>query len=81
MQERRRFTRHRVLKGGKIVFNRRYSAIDCTVRNLSDAGAMLTVAGQTAVPHEFDIEMEHAFVRHCRVVWRHDNRLGVQFAS
>lgn len=81
MQERRGSVRHRMLKGAKIVFNHRYSAIDCTVRNLSETGAMLTVAGQTAIPHEFDIKMESAFVRHCRVVWRQDTRLGVQFSG
>ncbi len=79
MQERRKSVRRRVLKGGKIVYNHRFSAIDCTLRNLSETGAMLSVAGQYGVPDHFNLEFDAAPPRDCRVVWRHDDRLGVEF--
>lgn len=77
--ERRKVPRHRTLKAGNIRFNRAGS-IDCRVRNLSPAGAMLEVAGQLGIPHEFAlvIEADH-FRQNCRVIWRAQTRLGVAF--
>lgn len=39
--EQRQATRHRTLKGAKIVFNDGHSTISCTVRNLSETGALV----------------------------------------
>lgn len=77
--ERRRVPRHRTLKAGNIRFNRAGS-IDCRVRNLSAAGAMLEVAGQLGIPEEFAlvIDSDH-FRQNCRVIWRTLTRLGVAF--
>ena len=77
--ERRKAPRHRTLKAGSIRFNRA-GAIDCRVRNLSAAGAMLEVAGKLGIPDEFAlvIEADH-FRQDCRVVWRMPTRLGVAF--
>lgn len=77
--ERRKVPRHRTLKAGSIRFNRA-GAIDCRVRNLSAAGAMLEVAGQLGIPDEFAlvIEADH-FRQNCRVIWRMPTRLGVAF--
>ena len=41
MNEKRSLMRQRTLKAGSIAFNG--AAIDCTVRNLTSAGAMLDV--------------------------------------
>jgi PilZ domain len=80
MQESRQEPRKRALKSGKIVFNNRFSAIDCTVRNLSAKGAMLLIAGPIGIPDAFTLELESgALKRDCRVVWRDERRLGVVF--
>jgi hypothetical protein len=81
MEERRQFPRHRTLKSGKIVVRPRASVFDCTVRNLSPTGALLVVASLASIPEEFDLVLETAGVLHpCRVVWRGEDRMGVQFA-
>jgi hypothetical protein len=79
--ERRKLSRHRTLKAGSITFNRA-SAIDCNVRNLSPAGALLEVASQIGIPEEFVLVIESDHARHpCRVIWRTATRLGVAFSG
>jgi hypothetical protein len=78
MDERRNDARSRALKSGKIVFNNRWSIIDCTVRNLSDTGCCLQLGDPVGVPDKFELEVGPS-TRNCRVMWRKDNRIGVQF--
>jgi hypothetical protein len=56
--ERRSWPRTRVLKKGRIVFNQRRSAIDCTIRNLSPAGALLIVKSLIGIPDRFDLSVD-----------------------
>ena len=81
--ERRKISRHRTLKAGSITFNHASasaSAIDCSVRNMSPAGALLEVASQVGIPEEFVLVIESDHARHpCRVIWRTATRLGVAF--
>ncbi|MFD1944460.1 PilZ domain-containing protein [Paradevosia shaoguanensis] len=79
MEERRQTQRHRTLKGASIVFNGGRSAIDCTVRNLSDAGANLRVTSILGIPDNFTLQMSDKTTRACRVVWRKAAELGVVF--
>jgi len=80
MQEQRNHPRRRILKAGRIIFNDRFSVIDCRVRNLSDGGACLEVASSIGIPDDFDlnIEVDH-LGRHCHVAWRSERRIGVAF--
>jgi hypothetical protein len=79
-ENRRAVRRRRVLKTATIEFDRR--AYSCAVRNLSEAGAALDVPFALAIPHEFTLVMEtDQASRHCRVIWRKENRLGVAFAQ
>jgi len=80
MENRRRQERHRTLKSGKIIFNHKTCVVDCTVRNLSDAGACLQVDSVVGIPEAFDllIPLDPA-VRPCTVKWRSANRIGVAF--
>jgi hypothetical protein len=78
MDENRKAIRRRVLKSATIEFDR--GAHSCAVRNLSKAGAALDVPYALAIPHEFTLIMEtDQASRHCRVIWRKENRLGVAF--
>jgi len=80
MAERRRVARHRTLKSGKIVVQPYASVFDCTVRNLSPHGALLVVASLVAIPERFDLVLEATGEQHpCRVIWRGEDRLGVEF--
>ena len=81
MVERRKLTRHRTLKAGHIFFNRA-SSIDCRVRNLSPAGALLEVTSPVGIPDDFVLVVESDNLKQpCRVIWRQANRLGIEFRA
>ena len=81
MDERRRFSRNRTLKVGKILVHAHTSLVDCTVRNLSPKGALLLVPSLAGIPESFELILESRKTHHqCRVIWRGENRLGVEFA-
>ena len=78
MSEHRIAPRKRVLKAGTIEFGG--GAIDCTVRNLSDTGAALSVESPVGIPSDFNLIVASDEVnRTCRVVWRKENRIGITF--
>jgi hypothetical protein len=80
MEEPRTAPRRRRLKAGTISFGG--GAIDCTVRNISEAGAALDVTSPVGIPERFTLLMEadrNKFA--CRVVWRKEKRIGVRFES
>jgi len=80
MLEPRKHPRHRTLKAGRIVFNRKFSALDCTVRNLSEGGACLVLGSSVGIPECFDLTVEpDRWTRPCRVAWRSEHRIGVAF--
>ncbi len=80
MSEHRIALRKRVLKAGTIEFGG--GGIDCTVRNLSDTGAALSVESPVGIPPEFNLVVVADQVsRRCRVVWRKENRIGIRFIS
>lgn len=78
MDERRNKARHRVLKAGTIEFGG--GVIDCTIRNLSDAGAALDVTSPVGIPTHFTLLVQ-ADGTHlsCSVIWRKEKRIGVRF--
>ena len=79
-KEQRKAPRAHVLRGGVIAFHHHSSTIDCTVRNLTDAGACLRVTSPLGIPDDFDLVLDREKVpRHCRVIWRIANRIGVEF--
>ena len=82
MDERRRISRHRTLKSGKIVLQSGRSVVDCTVRNMSSHGALLLVKSLVGIPEKFDLVIETSGEHHaCRIAWRGEDRLGVEFGA
>ena len=78
MPEKRANARHRVLKAATIEFGG--GAIDCMVRNMSDAGAMLDLATAAEIPELFTLTVRADGHRTlCRLVWRNTKRIGVAF--
>jgi PilZ domain len=65
--------------GAQIVFKGHEAVIDCVVRNLSDRGACLKVKSPIGIPDSFDLVLDHASVRNCRVTWRKATQIGVKF--
>jgi hypothetical protein len=80
VEEHRTTLRRRLLKTGRITFGG--GAIDCTVRNLSEAGAALDVTTPVGIPDRFTllIEADHRHLP-CRVIWRKEKRIGVHFEA
>jgi hypothetical protein len=71
-------SRRRVLKAGSIEFAD--SAIDCTIRNISENGAALDVKSPLYIPDRVMLVMQtEQSKRACRVVWRKERRIGVTF--
>jgi hypothetical protein len=78
MDENRKANRRRVLKSARS--NSIAPHNSCIVRNLSETGAALDIPYAVIVPHEFNLIIEgNEASRDCRVVWRKENRLGVEF--
>ena len=79
MQERRRVTRSRVLKGAKIIIGSA-STIDCVVRNVTNSGARIQIANTVDLPETLDLTLDAGFtIRPCRVAWRSVTESGLQF--
>lgn len=57
MSERRAAQRKRTILGAQAVFNNGHSTIDCVVKNLSDAGALLALPEPTSLPEAFDLKV------------------------
>ncbi len=70
----------RVLKAGQIVFNAGRSAIDCTVKRLSDQGARLAVLSSAGVPDRFKLAIAaDGFSRTCEIARKSEGELDVRF--
>ncbi len=77
--DRRISPRMRTLKGGQIVWPTGTS-VKCIIRNLSETGACLEV--HSPVPHTFELVFDgDESRRSCRVVWRKETRIGVEFIA
>jgi hypothetical protein len=79
MEEHRKETRRRTLKAGKIMIDGK-SIIDCMVRNLTYKGASLEVGSPVGIPDTFELSIPvDNLKRKCRVTWRQERKIGVQF--
>jgi hypothetical protein len=56
-------------------------ALVCTLCDASQEGAQLAVADSESLPDEFILALsaDGAARRHCRVVWRTERQIGVEF--
>ncbi|UJW85238.1 PilZ domain-containing protein [Devosia sp. SL43] len=71
--------RQRTLKGGLIVINDGFSTFKCTVRNLSETGARLKVAGIIGIPDTFQLAMDDGRKFACSIVWKTESEIGIKF--
>jgi hypothetical protein len=57
------------------------SDVPCVLWDISDTGARLSAARSNFLPNGFKLLLtkDRRSQRHCRVVWRNDGQLGVQF--
>ncbi|TPQ51351.1 hypothetical protein C2U72_08805 [Prosthecomicrobium hirschii] len=79
--ENRKYPRRRVLKSGVVIFNNRHSTMDCTVRNLSEGGALLVFARPPTLPERFSLRFEDGSEFPCRKAWQSAMSIGVAFLT
>jgi|SRR6185503_14213105 len=81
MQERRAIVRTRVNRNAEIVLGGHMAEkVQCTLRDLTNAGACIALACPYAMPDTFELTLDHGrSLRPCRVRWRAHDRLGVSF--
>ena len=78
--DRRKHSRLRTLKAGKIIFNRRLNVIDCIIRNMSDGGACIQVDSPDWLPAKFELMVPlDGWKRACQLQWKSVDRVGVAY--
>lgn len=80
MAQARKSERSRAILGAVIVYNNRNSTINCQIRNISRAGARLSLSETCVLPEEFEIEVpQKGKTYRARLCWRDDESAGVEF--
>jgi PilZ domain len=82
MSERRGSIRQKSFLRGCVYFNKRRSAVDCLIRDISDDGARIVFSEAVSVPDvlELYIPQKEQTLR-ARVQWRHGDEIGLAFGE
>ncbi len=80
LDERRAAEREANLQWARIVFPDGTSRLDCTILNISEAGAQIQFEPTAQIPKEFSLVIDPNMPRRpCASVWRIAGRMGVKF--
>jgi len=79
--ERRSSVRRRQYRGGQLVFNQMFSAMDCLVRDISEGGARIECESTQAIPQHLILKLGERETFDCEVVWKSRTNIGVRFAE
>ncbi len=72
--------RHKVLKGARVAFNNEFSAIPCTLRDLSETGCRIIFEGGWFVPDQFMLHVDiDGYKVNCKRVWQRGSECGARF--
>lgn len=78
--ERRPNRRRRTLLGGRVTFEDGTQVFDCTIRDLSNGGARITLPERQPVPPRvFLINMRDRLVYESAIVWKRSGEAGLSF--
>ena len=80
MGERRHSARQKSFLRGCVYFNKRRNAVDCLIRDISDAGARIIFSDTVSIPDAVDLHIpqKEQTVR-AHVQWRHGDEVGLAF--
>ncbi len=78
-EERRKHTRERVLRRGRIVFRNGHVVIDCVLLDISEAGALLKTSGFQVLPERFKLQIVGGRTHEVGVCFRAPEATGVRF--
>ena len=80
--DRRDERRARVLKAGKLVYDRRHSVIDCIIRDISPLGARIRTTQILVIPDELELlVVSDAELHPAKVLWRSYTECGLLFTG
>jgi hypothetical protein len=80
--EHRRAVRHRTFLGATIVHGDAMLTMACSVRDWSDVGARIEVPLLPVLPGKFWLlDRRSPVAMECRLVWRRENLIGVEFTD
>jgi hypothetical protein len=78
-EERRKSPRRRVRRGALLDWPGLAAPRLCTVRNISEGGAMIAVPNTADIPERFRLTTHEGRVIDCQLIWRTDAQMGVKF--
>jgi len=80
MAERRHSQRQKSFLRGCVYFNKRRNAIDCLIRDISDAGARIIFSDTVSIPDVVDLHIpQKEQTLRAHVQWRHGDEVGLAF--
>jgi|SRR5215217_334736 len=80
--QRRRAERKRSLLAGKLSNADSSLTVDCTIRDLSDTGALVELVSPELLPKALRLlVIKEGVVRDAEVVWRRGNRMGLSLGE
>lgn len=79
----RRFKERSLINRGALLFFMGSAGVHaCCVRDVTNDGAGIRLAGLNMVPSEFDISFDNfRTMRRCRLIWRDGDFMGAAFES
>jgi hypothetical protein len=79
--ERRKHPRHAIIETAWMRMDREPYPFVCVIWDVSEGGARVAVANLDAVPNEFTLLLERDATcgTRCRVAWRTDEHIGLEF--
>ncbi|MFI4933384.1 MAG: PilZ domain-containing protein [Caulobacterales bacterium] len=77
--ERRTHRRRRVLLSGKVAYADNSFTADCTIRNLSEGGALIVTGGTPLPKDPFLIVIKHDGLHEARTAWQYGSTQGLEF--
>ena len=82
MSEQKPMPRGRTFLAGKVISNYGQSTIDCTVRRISDTGAVIEVESVLGVPEHFHLLIPgEGEPQPCRRSWQSEKQIGLVFET
>jgi hypothetical protein len=80
-RERRRHFRVEWNSPATIYDHQRHLERPCILSNFSNDGAQITGVRAATIPDDFMLQITPYDIRKCRVVWRTDDTLGIEFTG
>ena len=79
-QDLRRSPRLKAIKSGQIIVEGTGDAFDCTIRNISETGAMLRFDGDVELPKQVQLViLSHDIQVRADVIWNRGTEVGIEF--